>query len=142
MSSLKTFIVVGLLAWGGYGLWGKLHPGSGASASRQGFVEVPWLEGAQRNQVLLIGPPCADKQREVNAMIAALAAQGIPARSTSSIRFAEFDEAKIAACHGVFEGEPPIVFLNGRAKARATTQEIIAEYRQENHPPGEMRPAK
>jgi hypothetical protein len=106
-----------------------MHSGSGASASKQGFVEIPWIEGAQRDQVLFIGPPCADKQREVNATISSLAAQGIPARSTSSIRFAEFDEAKIAASRDVFEGQPPIVFINGKAKSKPTTQEIIAEYR-------------
>ena len=129
MPSLKTLILVGLLAWGGYSLQSKMRPGSGASASRQGFVEVPWIEGAQRDQVLIFGPPCADKQREMNAKIASLAAQGIPARSTSSFRFADLEPGKIAACRDVFEGEVPIVFINGKAKSRPTTQEIIAEFR-------------
>lgn len=129
MPSLKTLILVGLMAWGGYCLKDRMHTASGAFASRQGFVEVPWIEGAQRDQALLIGPPCADKQREMNATIAALGAEGIPARSTSSVRFAELDQDKIAASRDVFDGDVPIVFINGKAKCKPTTQEIIAEYR-------------
>jgi hypothetical protein len=127
MPSLKTLILVGLLAWGGYFLKHRMHPE--ASASAQGFVEVPWIDGAQRGQVLLIGPPCADKQREMNATIASLAGEGIPARSTSSFRFANSTTKKIAASRDVFEGDVPIVFINGKAKSKPTTQEIIAEYR-------------
>jgi hypothetical protein len=65
----------------------------------------------------------------MNATIASLAAEGIPARSTSSVQFTELDHDKIAASRDVFEGDVPIVFINGKAKSKPTTQEIIAEYR-------------
>ena len=69
MKFFKLLFILGLCAIGGYQIYQNLTPpylttpapetqtsATGKDAPRSGFLPVPWIGGASRNAVLIVGP--------------------------------------------------------------------------------------
>lgn len=144
MNVLKTLAVAGAVL-GGLVLWDAFKPEgglkavaegigtpSGGDAAHDGFVSIPLPDGVPAQGVVIFTPqncPSEAAQR-ARRLMARLSAERISYRETSSASFSTLsspDEAERVM--RVMNGPIPIVYVNGRAKASPTDEEVVTEYR-------------
>jgi hypothetical protein len=64
-----------------------------------------------------------------------VAMKGVPHKLTSSISFQPTQQAELMrAWQSVSAGPPPIVVINGKARANPTIEQIVDEYSQADEP--------
>lgn len=145
MNVLKTLTVVGavigaLVLWDAYKPEGGLEAvvaSVGAQASKGaggdgGFEAIPLPDGVSARGVVIFTPqncPSEAAQR-ARRLMAQLTSERIPYRETSSADFSSLtsqDEANRVTA--VMNGPIPVVYVNGRAKANPTPEQVVAEYR-------------
>lgn len=104
-----------------------------ANVSPNGFIELP-VTGVSSDigNILVIAAqncPKEDAQR-ADELAAELSRLGIPNTRAQNIHFTltEPDPAILSRVNSVMSGPLPIVFVNGKAKANPTLDDVIAEY--------------
>lgn len=139
MNALKTLAVVGL-AIGAYVAWDLYQPEGGVQAVADGiarrgaggFVEIPLPDGVSASGVVVFTPqgcPSEAAQR-ARQLMSRLSADGVPYRQTDSASFSSLaSQDQADRVMAVMNGPIPIVYVNGRAKANPTPEEVLAEYR-------------
>ncbi len=138
---LKSVIFVLVIAGAGYHYWNKQqteeikHQAEAAlstNASSNGFVNLPPLENANSEGVVIFAPVnCpSDAARRADMLAEELSRQGIPftRASNASFTFSNPDPVVLEKVDAVMSGEVPIVFINGSAKANPTIDEVVDEY--------------
>ncbi|MGY0652070.1 hypothetical protein ACW7GZ_09425 [Luteimonas sp. A537] len=146
MNAVRTLAVV-VAAAGAFVLWDAFKPEGGlgsvvdqvasrgasdGTASARGFVEIPMPDGLPARGVVVFAPAnCPqDAGQRADAIVSHLQAQGIPHRRSSSANYsslASADEARRVTA--VMNGPIPVVYVNGRARANPSAQDVVAEYR-------------
>jgi hypothetical protein len=94
---------------------------------------MPRIEGSSARRVLVVAArncPRAEARR-ADRLAAALADLGIPVARGHQVRFTldgPVDGDTVNRVSGVMNGPLPIVFVNGRAKANPSLDEVVAEF--------------
>lgn len=141
MNVLKTLAVVGL-AIGGYVAWDLYKPEGGVQAvidgagqrgaGPGGFVEMPLPDGVSARGVVVFTPrncPSEAAQR-ARRLMSRLSSENVPYRQTDSAEFSNIvSQEQADQVIAVMEGPIPVVYVNGRAKANPSAEEVLAEYR-------------
>ena len=145
MNVLKTLTVVGAVI-GGLVLWDAFKPeggmkavveniGAKTSPGKDGaseFVAIPLPDGVSAQGVVIFAPencPSEAAQR-ARRLVGHLSTQRIPYRETSNADFSTLSSQEEAnRVMSVMNGPVPVVYVNGRAKANPTPEEVVAEYR-------------
>lgn len=144
MNVLKTLgvvaaVVVGLVAWD------MLKPEGGVDAvvetlARQGdggqgthgFVDIPMPDGMSSRGVVVFAPDnCPqDAGQRAQALADYLRAQGVPHTRATRAEYNNLSSAEEASkVMAVMNGAIPIVYVNGRARANPSPQDVVAEFR-------------
>ena len=98
------------------------------------FVSLPPVEGQRPQTVFVIAAqncPHEAAQR-ADRLAEALSSQGIPVERTHAARFhftSRPDSDTVDRISAVMNGPLPVVFINGRAKANPSLDEVAAEFR-------------
>ena len=144
MNVVKTLAFVGVaicgvLAWDAYkpeggmremidGVRGQAQAGRGDGS----FIELPLPDGVSARGVVIFAPencPSEAAQR-ARRLASVLSAQNIPYRETSSANYSALSsQEEVSRVTAVMNGPIPIVYVDGRAKANPTAEEVVAEYR-------------
>lgn len=139
MYFLKPLVVAGVAVWGVH-YWHQNHsPQSSRSvesrADENGFVYMPPLEGQKPNTVYVVVAPdrSADAWRAIQ-LADELSDKGIPVVSISRVTFLPIglvgmNDAGVDHISTLLGGPSPVVFVDGKAKAAATLDEVQAEFR-------------
>lgn len=133
MNLIKALLLLAI-AGGGYQYWqGRAAKADLAAAtSASGFVQVPMPEGVSTHGVVVFAPdncPSEAAQRAY-ALVSELGGQGVPVVRSSSASFDNLPDAATAArVRAVMQGDIPVVFVNGKAKANPSVHDVLAEYR-------------
>jgi hypothetical protein len=133
MNILKLLAVVAALG-AGYHVWHKHQAASepAAAATMSEFVKVPPPTGLKDDGVLIIAPKdCpSDAAQRADAMARELAEHGIPVTRSNNVSWeiSAPDPEAIARLNTVMAGEIPMVFVNGKAKANPSVDEVLHEY--------------
>lgn len=144
MNVVKTLafvgvVICGVLAWDAFkpeggmrdvidGVRGQAQTGRGDGS----FVELPLPDGVAARGVVIFAPENCPSEAAQRArhLARTLSARNIPYRETSSANFSALSsQEEVARVTAVMEGPIPIVYVNGRAKANPTVEEVVAEYR-------------
>jgi hypothetical protein len=135
MNMIKVIALLAI-AFLGYQYWHKHQAMTEtvALASDNGFVRLPPLgSGSTRAVVILAAENCPEE----GARRADDLAQELDNRSIPYVRAqdAHFDlpggdqgQEQVERINSIMNGDLPIVFVNGRAKANPTLEEVISEY--------------
>lgn len=131
MQFLKLMLMVGVLGLGATHLLSHATSGKYAASSKSGFVPVVMPDGADFNEVLVIGPDCSTARgKRTRSLAAKLAEAGIPHRRTESIGFTNpSDIAGMMRLNEVMQQDAPIVLVRGQGKGNPSVEEVIALYR-------------
>lgn len=134
MRLIKVIAVVALAAVG-YQQWQKHETTTAisASTSANGFVPLPKFQGTDVRSVTIFAAencPHDDAQR-AEALADALRRNGIPVTRLHSANFqlTEADADKAKQINAVMTGEVPIVFIDGRARANPSFDDVMAEWK-------------
>jgi len=137
LMNLAKLLLVLAAAGFAYQYWTKHHQASEATASasstesRNGFVDLPPVTGANPARVLVIAAedcPEAAAQR-ADRLAEQLSQSGIPVTRAHEVSF-NIPNASIAQrINTVMNGEPPIVFVGGKAKSNPSLDEVTAEFK-------------
>lgn len=132
MKLLKLVFVICLITIGVNHF--KLGKGS-AKAGSSGFVAVTNPEGFNPAQVVVLGPNCSSAAgQRTRALIAQLAQARVPYVQASDFSVtASADVQGLYRLQEVMQGDAPIVFVNGKAKANPQMQEVMSEYSRVAH---------
>ena len=139
MQFIRIALVVGVVALCVHlcGRGTSLESSGDESADRvsaNGFVVMPPLNGGPADAIIVFAPkncPSAAAQR-ADVMERSLTNRGIP---TVRLDRADFDFAQVPdvaimrRINTIVGGEMPVVFVNRRAKANPTLNDVLAEYR-------------
>ena len=133
MNLIKALLLLAI-AGGGYQYWQKhaAEADLAAATSASGFVQVPMPEGMAAHGVVVFAPDnCpSDAAQRAYALVSELGGMGVPVVRASAASFDNLPDAETAArVRAVMDGPIPVVFVNGRAKADPSVQDVIAEYR-------------
>ncbi|HJR74367.1 MAG TPA: hypothetical protein VJ806_12085 [Luteimonas sp.] len=142
MNTWKLLAVLALagLSMAGLVVWDAMKPKSATSAAIDGqgaaspstFAEIPLPDGVPAKGVVIFTPqncPSEAAQR-ARRLMGRLSDHGVPYRQTDSAEFSSLTSQEQAdRVTAVMNGDIPIVYVNGRAKANPTPEEVIAEYR-------------
>jgi hypothetical protein len=144
MNVVKTLALVGVaicgvVAWDAFKPEGRMREvidgvrgQAQAGRSDGSFVALPLPDGVSARGVVIFAPencPSEAAQR-ARQLASVLSAQNIPYRETSSAQYSALSSQDEAArVMAVMEGPIPIVYVDGRAKANPTAEEVVAEYR-------------
>jgi len=140
MNIIKTLIVLSL-AGGAYAAWKHQHQhatqlaATNLSTGEAGpFVPMPPVDGQRPGTVFVIAAencPHEDAQR-ADRLAESLSSQGIPVQRAHSANFrfnGQPDQDTVDRISAVMEGPLPVVFVNGRAKANPSLDEVASEFR-------------
>lgn len=137
MKSIKVLLLVALLIVGHY--WWDRRPVRTTPvgiSSTNGFVDAVMPQGAPSNTVIILAPVnCpSDAARRADNLADQLKRMDIPAvrRAEYSVHFIDASpeqEAGMQRAVEVLKGDIPAVFINGRAKANPTADDVVAEFR-------------
>jgi hypothetical protein len=134
---LKPLLIVGVAVCGAHFWHNAAHaaPTAGSSADENGFVYMPPVEGQKRDTVyVVLGPDgSAGDVWRAGQLVDDLSDKGIPVVLTSRVNFvpigfAGVDDAGVDKVTALMSGPAPIVFVDGKAKADASVEEVEAEY--------------
>lgn len=135
MTTLFKLIIVAAVIYGGYTYWQKHSqpPVEIVATSENGFVPLPPVDGHKTSAVVVLAAEnCTmDEARRADLLASDLSRQGVPVVRSHNVGFT-FDAGDRAAAQriqSVMNGQLPIVFVRGRAKANPTLKEVLAEYR-------------
>jgi hypothetical protein len=145
MNVVKTCLVVGAVV-AGICLWSVHAPEGGVSevvakatqridsgkAGGHGFVEIPAPDGQADRGVIIFAPAdCpSDAAQRAEALARHLSAQGVPYLRSQNAEFGSLaSQDEVSKVLSVMNGPVPVVFVNGKAKANPTPEEVVAEYR-------------
>ena len=133
MNLIKLLLLVAI-AGGGYHYWKKhsIERDLAAVTSEGGFVSIPVPDGMSPHGVVVFAPQnCpSDAAQRAYALISDLGGRGVPVSRADSASFGDLPDAAAAErVRAVMSGEVPIVFVNGKAKANPSLEEVVAEYR-------------
>ena len=137
MRSLYTLIAAaGVAGIAHYGLPGHgISRATAALADADGFVPAQMPDGAERDSVLILAPlncPREGAQRAEH-LAQRMKELGIPAVRSNRYSVAQITKDNQASVNRAVEvlktDTLPVVFINGRAKANPTADEVAAEYR-------------
>lgn len=130
--------VGGLLAWDAFkpkeGMQGVVDRIGQRAAPSSTFAEIPLPDGVQGRGVVVFTPQnCPSEAAErARRLMRRLSADGVPYRQTDSAEFSSLTTQEEAnRVMAVMNGPIPIVYVNGRAKANPTPEEVVAEYRRD-----------
>jgi hypothetical protein len=131
MQFLKLMFIVGVLGFGATHVLSHATSGKYTASSKSGFVPVVMPDGADFNEVLVIGPDCnTERGQRTRALAAKLAQAGIPHRRTESIEFSNpSDMGGMMRLNEVMQQDAPIVLVRGQGKGNPSVEEVIALYR-------------
>lgn len=96
------------------------------------FAEIPLPDGVPAQGVVIFTPQnCpSDAAQRARRLMGRLSGHGVPYRQTDSAQFSTLNSQEEAdRVTAVMNGPIPIVYVNGRAKANPTPEEVLAEYR-------------
>jgi hypothetical protein len=139
MRSLYALVATAAIAgvahygWPGH----QLSRATAALADGNGFIPAEMPDGAASDSVLILAPVnCPhDGAKRADAMAQRLHELGIPAVRSNSYSVARVTRDNAASVNRAVEvlntNLVPVVFINGRAKANPTTDEVAAEYRKD-----------
>ena len=101
--------------------------------SEYGFVDLPPAStGASTPVVVVAAENCsADAAQRADRLADDLSRQGVPVARSHNVSFTipNGDPGAAGRINAVMNGPLPIVFVRGRAKANASLDEVLAEYR-------------
>jgi hypothetical protein len=103
-----------------------------AAASENGFVAIPLPDGMPNRGVVIFAPAnCpSDAAKRADALASHLSARGIPHSRSQSADFNNLSDAAAAnRVMAVMNGDVPIVFVNGKARANPSPEQVVSEYR-------------
>lgn len=133
MNLFKALLLLAVVG-GGYHYWqghaAKANLAAATSAS--GFVQVPMPDGMSPRGVVVFAPEnCpSDAAQRAYAMASELGGKGVPVVRASAASFDNLPDAATAErVRAVMGGQIPVVFVNGKAKANPSVQDVLAEYR-------------
>ena len=132
--NLIRFLLLIAIAGGGYHYWKqhKVERDLAAVTSEGGFVSIPMPDGMNPHGVVVFAPEnCpSDAAQRAYALVSDLGGRGMPVSRADSASFGDLPDAATAErIRAVMNGEVPIVFVNGKAKANPSLDEVVAEYR-------------
>lgn len=142
MKVLKVCALLGLIVasvglWQGYVSTGKLThtvsklaDGIGGDSSG-GFKAIPTPDGVSSRGIVIFAPRnCpSDAARRTQVLVQHLSAKGIRYSPTDSANYDNLASAEEASrVMSVMNGPIPVVYVNGKAKANPTPEEVEAEY--------------
>lgn len=139
MNLIKALVVLSL-AGGACAAWKHSHQHSrhqdaaGLSTDAAGaFVSLPPVDGQRPQTVFVIAAQdCPhDAAQRADRLAESLSRRGIPVERTHSANFrftSPPDSETVDRISAVMEGPLPVVFINGRAKANPTLDEIASEF--------------
>lgn len=135
-------LVAGVGVWKTYIDSGRVDPkawvaervGSSAAgdASAQGFQAMPMPDGVPSRGVIVFAPKhcTSDAARRTEQLVSHLSKQRIAYVRTDQASYNSLTSPEEASrVMSVMNGPVPIVYVNGRAKANPTPQEVVAEFR-------------
>lgn len=132
------FLIVICAAYGGYHYW-QLHQTAKqlqAMSNSNGFVEVPLPDGQDLNTVYVVAAencPHEEAQR-ADRLAEALSKENISVQRTHHVEFSSIkDMSEAKRVSAIMNGELPIVFVHGRAKANPVLDDVKAEVRLSAH---------
>lgn len=102
-----------------------------SSQNTSKFVSLPTTTIDANSIVIVAAENCPrEGTRRANRLAQELSKKGIPFSRTSTVGFSvsEPNSPLIKTTEEVMNGESPIVFVKGKAKANPTLEEVIAEY--------------
>ncbi len=134
-------LVAGVGVWKTYVASGRVDPKAWVSErvgkddsgpSARGFQSIPLPDGVSARGVVVFAPKhcTSDAARRTDDLVRHLSKHGIAYVRTDSANFNNLtsqDEA--SRVMSVMNGPVPIVYVNGKAKANPTPQEVVAESR-------------
>jgi len=113
----------------------QISRATAALADGNGFIPAQMPDGAARDSVLILAPlNCPhDGAKRADAMAQRLRELGIPAVRSNNYSVTRVTRDNAAGVNRAVEvmntNLVPVVFVNGRAKANPTADEVAAEYR-------------
>lgn len=130
--NFKTLLVALLVAGCGFYYWDTRRADAGGT-SPSGFSPMPPLAGAAPDGIVLLAPEGCPMDGGVRAdlLAQALSDRGVPfTRSNKANLTMDWspNSAELERVNAVMQGEVPIVFVRGKAKANPTLEEVLAEY--------------
>ena len=139
MRLIKLLMLAGLIGFG-WNYWQKHQVTNLAQGNQEiptsprGFISLPPLQNVNPGHVVVVAPlNCPSEQaRRADDLVSALQRERIPVTQTNSFSFqiSGDDAAAMDRINEIQQGEPPIVFVYGRAKSSPSLEEVIAEYRE------------
>ena len=131
MKLIKFLFLIGVILTVWY-LWQHYSeiPQSDVEVADTGFMQVAWIQDASPNEVIVMGPTWnSPTGRRTRQLVWDLEAQDIPCRFVTSVQnIQQGDQELTQAWNTVMQGMPPIVYINGKAKANPTLEDVVTEY--------------
>jgi hypothetical protein len=135
MSFVKLLLILGV-AGALVHFWNERDAKSApklADVSPNGFIALPAATNLNTNRVIVLAAENCPKEdaRRADNLAEELGRRNIPYTRAHSANFdvPNPDPAILRRLDSVMKGALPIVFVNGRAKANPTLDEVLAEYR-------------
>ena len=126
---LLVALAAGTLA---FQLWrdGGLPDPVPADISENGFVALPLPSGVSDADLVIFAPANCPKAagRRADLLEEELDRLGIRHKRSQRADFAGLEPGDVPLVQSVMNGELPIVFVSGRAKANPSPDEVAAEY--------------
>ena len=100
------------------------------AVSTQGFVAMTMPDGMSAHGVIIFSPKdCpSDAAQRAEALAQSLRSAGVEFSRSDAAEFGDLPDAEtVARIEAVMNGPVPVVFVNGKAKANPSAQEVIAE---------------
>lgn len=136
---LYALLAAGAVAGAAHHQWAghDLSRATAAMADGNGFVPAQMPDGAAPDSVLILAPVNCPHEgaRRADALAQRLQQLGIPAVRSNHYSVARITPDNAPSVNRAVEvlrtEMVPVVFVNGRAKANPTSDEVVAEYRQD-----------
>jgi hypothetical protein len=133
MNALKILVVLALVGFG-YHQWSQRERAVAVAASppsNSGFVALPAVAGASARVMVIAAEDCPEAAaRRADDLAERLTRDGIPVTRTHNVSFPAVNGSdEMQRINSVMNGELPIVFVRGRAKANPSLAEVVAEFR-------------
>ncbi|HEX2583777.1 MAG TPA: hypothetical protein VHL14_01505, partial [Steroidobacteraceae bacterium] len=131
-------IVVLCAAYGGYHYWQQHQTAKQLQAltNTNGFVEVPTPDSQDVKIVYVVAAencPHEEAQR-ADRLFESLPRENVSVQRTHNVSFSSLkDQSEADRINTIMNGELPIVFVHGRAKANPSLDEVMSEVKSSVH---------
>lgn len=138
MNIVKILVALGIVG-SGFHLWNQHQSNVAlaavlATADAYGFVDLPAAEGQSADTIYVVAAqncPHEAAQR-ADRLARDLGDKGFPVVRTNAVNFStrgiDADGAK--RLNAIMNGPLPIIFVHHKAKSAASTEDVVAEFRQ------------